>query len=159
MRCVLCRDMVEWVTKMPRFKSYEEMLTFDSFIDRVEYLKLNGRVGVETFGSSRWLNQYFYKSDEWLSVRDFIIIRDFGCDLAIEGRELFKGNMYIHHIEPVTESMIEEHDPCLLDPNNLVLVSYDTHSAIHYGDRDLTLLEIADRQPNDTCLWKGIKNV
>lgn len=155
MLCVLCKDMVELGIKMSKFKSYEEMLEFDSFIERLEYLKLHGRVGAETFGSARWLNQNFYKSNEWQDVRNFVIIRDSGCDLAIAGRELFRGNMYIHHIEPITEKMIEEHDSCLLDPSNLVLVSYDVHSVIHYGNRDLTSLEIANRCPNDTCLWKG----
>lgn len=143
---------------MSRSRSYSELITIPSFSDRVEYLKLKGFVGSETFGAKRWLNQIFYKTDEWRRIRNDVILRDMGCDLAMSDHDLNNQRMYVHHIEPITERMIKEHDPLLIDLDNLVLVSYDTHSIIHYGDRDRLLFDMAFRTPNDTCPWKGGSN-
>lgn len=60
-------------------RTYSELITIPTFLARYEYLKLDGQVGKETFGFDRYLNQQFYHSDEWRSIRDFIITRDLGC--------------------------------------------------------------------------------
>ena len=140
---------------MLKFKTYTEMLGFTTWPDRLEYLKLYGSIGNQTFGAYRWLNQHFYTSREWELFRNDIIIRDDGCDLAIPGYDLHSKNMYVHHIIPVTKEMIQNRDPLLFDPENVVLVSYNTHAMIHYGDVDSMTRDMADRKPNDTCLWKG----
>lgn len=136
-------------------KSYKELCHFSSFEDRFEYLKLVGRVGEETFGRARKLNQLFYTSDRWLKVRDQVLLRDNGCDLGIPGYETGKYAI-VHHIIPITEEDILEDRDCLYDPNNLITTTLDTHNAIHYGDASLAKLEFQqERRPNDTCPWKG----
>lgn len=141
--------------KMSRFRTYSKLLTFDNYTDRLEYLKLKGAIGAKTFGALRWLNQIFYQSREWKLFRNDVILRDAGCDLALPDYDLYRKDMYIHHINPITEEMIRNESPMLLDFDNVVLVGYNTHSAIHYGDTDSRTREIAVRSPNDTCLWKG----
>lgn len=136
-------------------RNYDEMAELASFEDRFEYLKLGGRGGIATFGSARYANQAFYMSREWRSVRDEVIVRDEGCDLGIPGREIY-GTIYVHHINPMTRELLSKGDPSILDPRNLVCVSYNTHKAIHYGDLSmLALAEPVERRPNDTCPWKG----
>lgn len=133
-------------------RSYSGMSKLESFEDRYNYLKLNGRVGDQTFGGRRYLNQEFYHSDEWLSVRDKVIIRDDGCDLGIEGRDI-EGPILVHHMIPITDDDIIEMRPHVLDMNNLVCVSLQTHNAIHYGDESLLLRLPPERFPGDTKLW------
>ena len=133
-------------------KSYSELLTFPTFKGRFEYLKLSGSVGLETFGSSRWLNQDFYHTREWRNIRNHIIMRDNGCDLADPDREIM-GRIYIHHINPITEGELYHSSSSLLDPENLICVSFDTHNAIHYGDYNLIAKDYIPRQPGDTKLW------
>lgn len=135
-------------------KTYSKMLQRSRFEDRFEYLKLHdGKVGGETFGSDRYLNQKFYNSEEWQSFRHGIIIRDEGCDLGIRGREIH-GPIQIHHIVPVTKEMLVNNDPLLLDPDNVVCVSPRTHKALHYGSYDTTIHDYEPRRPNDTTPWK-----
>lgn len=131
------------------------MMEAETFDERFEYLKLGGKAGVATFGDARYMNQMFYASDEWRSVRDDVILRDEGCDLGIPGREI-NGTIYVHHINPMTKELLAHGDPSVIDPNNLVCVSYNTHKALHYGDISmLKLIEPVVRKPNDTCPWKG----
>lgn len=138
-------------------RNYDEMSMLDTFEERFEYLKLGGAAGVLTFGDSRYLNQAFYHSEEWASVRHEVIVRDEGCDLGIPGREIH-GTIYIHHINPMTVELVAKGDPSIADPRNLVCTSYNTHRAIHYGDASmLALAEPVRRRPNDTCPWKGGK--
>ena len=66
-------------------RNYSELITLRTFKERFEYLKLDGIVGEETFGFDRYMNQIFYKSKEWASVRREVIIRDNGCDLGVDG--------------------------------------------------------------------------
>lgn len=134
--------------------TYKTLSTIDNFDDRFEYLKLSGAVGAETFGSARYLNQGFYTSSEWKTVRDRVILRDEGCDLAIPGR-LIRGRIIIHHLNPITELELIHGDDSLLDLDNLVCTSFITHQAIHYGDRSLLYPDPIERYPNDTCPWKG----
>lgn len=134
-------------------KTYEELITYPSFEERFHYLKIGGVIGEETFGFDRYLNQSFYKSKEWRSVRDRVIARDLGCDLGINGREIF-GKILIHHINPITAKDIANKTDLLLDPNYLICCSKRTHDAIHYGDESILFTGFVERKPGDTCLWK-----
>lgn len=134
-------------------RSYLELIRFKTFEERFEYLRLDGVVGAETFGSSRQLNQALYQSYEWKKIRDMIILRDDGCDLGIIGRDIFR-QPYIHHLNPITKKQILDRDPILFDPNNLITVSYQTHQAIHYGDKSILLLDPIERFANDVVPWR-----
>lgn len=129
------------------------MIQLSSFEERFEYLKLGGEVGAATFGFDRYLNQAFYNSREWKSVRDKVIIRDNGCDLGIAEREIGR-RVIIHHMNQITVEDIRLATDILLDPEFLICVSHDTHNAIHYGDADLLPKDFVPRSPNDTCPWK-----
>ena len=135
-------------------KTYSELNSLSSFEERFEYLKLNGRVGGVTFGSKRQLNQTLYKSKEWLSVRDRVIIRDNGCDLGVSGREIV-GKALVHHIEPITPQDIQARNlEKLLNMDNAICCCLNTHNLIHYGDISNAVIEPIERTPNDTCPWK-----
>lgn len=134
-------------------RTYSELITLSTFEERYRYLRLGGRVGQETFGFDRWLNQKFYKDPEWLRVRDFVIIRDNGCDLGIEGREIHS-RILIHHMNPITTEDIVKRSKYLLDPEYLICTVKRTHDAIHYGDESLLILNPIERTKNDTCPWK-----
>lgn len=134
-------------------RTYSELIQLSSFIERYEYLKLDAQVGQKTFGFDRYLNQQFYHSDEWKSIRDFIITRDLGCDLGLDGYTIY-GRIYIHHMNPITVRDIRETTRYLLDPEFLICTTHDTHNAIHYGDSSLLASEPIERSPYDTCPWK-----
>ena len=134
-------------------KSYQELITFDTFDDRFDYLKLNGLVGEDTFGYRRYLNQTLYRSPEWKRLRRDIIIRDNGCDLGLRGYEI-NSNILIHHINPITIDNIKNRDYMVFDVNNLICVSHETHNAIHYSNENLLFKTPIERTPNDTCPWK-----
>lgn len=134
-------------------RTYSELIALPTFEERYRYLRLDGRVGQETFGFDRWLNQKFYKDPEWLRVRDLVIIRDNGCDLGIEGREIH-GRILIHHMNPITTEDIVKRSRYLLDPEYLICTVKRTHDAIHYGDENLLTLDPIVRTKNDTCPWK-----
>lgn len=136
-------------------KTYSELITLPTFIDRFEYLKLGGIVGEETFGFDRYLNQTFYKTKEWLAVRDFVIVRDHGCDLGIADRQIPEGvKILVHHMNPITVDDILNRSKYLLDPEYLISTVKNTHDAIHYGDSNLLVSEPIERTPYDTCPWK-----
>ena len=140
--------------RQTKIKSYSEMIRLNTFLERFEYLKLKGKVGDETFGYSRYLNQHFYHTREWKDVRDQVIIRDNGCDLAMTDREI-RDRILIHHINPITEEDILDRNPLVFDLDNLVCVSKLTHDAIHYGDSNLLPSDtIVIRTKNDTCPWR-----
>ena len=134
-------------------RSYDELIQIPTFEERYEYLKLNGRIGEETFGFDRWLNQKFYQSDEWKRIRRDVILRDAGCDLGIKDREII-GRIYIHHMNPITVDDIILHSDYLLNPMYLVCTSKLTHDAIHYGDESLLQEDFKERKPYDTCPWR-----
>lgn len=133
-------------------KTYSEMLTFKTFEERYRYLRLFGHVGEDTFGFNRWINQNFYTSRRWRSIRDAVIVRDSGYDLASSDRPIF-GIIHIHHINPVTIEQLENDDSCLFDLENLVCTSDSTHRAIHYGDESALIEDYKPRRPGDTKLW------
>lgn len=133
-------------------RTYSELITIPTFKERYEYLRLNGVVGEDTFGWDRYLNQNFYRSDEWKSLRDRIIIRDNGCDLGVEGYEI-NFRIYIHHMNPISIRDITDATEYLTNPEFLICASFNTHQAIHYGDETLLVTEPIIRKPNDTTLW------
>lgn len=143
--------MVMGMKKMIR--TYSELIKLKTFKDRFEYLKLDGIVGEETFGFDRYMNQIFYKSREWTSVRRSVIIRDNGCDLGVEGYEIH-GKILIHHMNPINLSDIVHKTDELLNPDYLITTVLSTHNAIHYGDASLLPVLPIERRANDTCPWK-----
>ena len=134
-------------------KRYSELSRLNTFEERYQYLKLSGTVGKDTFGFDRFINQQFYKSQEWKVIRDFVIIRDSGCDLGIEGYEIF-GKVYIHHMNPIIQKDIEIKSQYLLDPEYLISTTHSTHNAIHYGDESQLIKAPIERTRNDTCPWR-----
>lgn len=134
-------------------KTYSELIEFPTFEERFRYLRLKGRVGKDTFGFDRYLNQRFYRSAEWRRIRDLVIVRDNGCDLGMIDR-MIPGKILIHHMNPITERDILNMTDALMNPEFLICVSHQTHNAIHYGDEDLLIPTIIERTPNDTCPWK-----
>lgn len=138
---------------MNSLKTYSELISIPTFKERFRYLKLGGLVGEETFGCDRYLNQIFYTSPEWRMLRNDIITRDKGCDLAIEDREIW-GRVYIHHMNPIMVKDILHRTDILLDPEYLILCSFNTHNAIHYGDESLLMEDYIPRTMNDTIPWR-----
>lgn len=134
-------------------RTYSELITLPTFEERFRYLKLNGSVGNETFGFDRYLNQIFYNSKEWKSIRDFVIVRDNGCDLGLDGYEI-KGKILIHHVNPILPKDIETRSEFLLNPEYLISTVLNTHNAIHYGDESLLNTAPIERTKNDTCPWR-----
>lgn len=134
-------------------KSYSDLIGLKTFKERLDYLKLDGIVGEQTFGHTRWLNQKFYRSYAWRQFRNVIIARDNGCDLGIENYDIY-GPITIHHLNPITYDDIVNRSPNVLDPENAICVSANTHRVIHYSDDDLLAIGPVERVPNDTCLWK-----
>lgn len=128
-------------------------MKLETFEERFNYLKLEGKVGEETFGNDRILNQILYKDPKWRSIRDDIIIRDNGCDLGIEGREI-DGPVLVHHINPITVKDVIDRSPKVFDPDNLISTVLNTHNAIHYSDESILIKDPVARRANDTCPWK-----
>lgn len=136
-------------------KTYSELVTLSNFEERYRYLRLKGAVGEESFGYDRYLNQLFYRSQKWKSIRDSVIVRDNGCDLGVEGYEIY-GRILIHHMNPITLKDIEQESDFLLDPEYLISTTHNTHNAIHYGDESLLITAPIERTKNDTCPWKRV---
>lgn len=137
-------------------RTYSELITLPTFEERFEYLRLNGVVGEATFGYQRYINQKFYRTDEeWLAVRNHVIIRDGACDLAMSDREI-RGKIIIHHMNPITVDDIVNRTKFLLDPEYLICTIKNTHDAIHYGDKSLLVTGPIERSMYDTCPWKRV---
>lgn len=139
--------------KTMNIRTYSELSKLTTFEERYRYLRLGGRVGEETFGFDRWINQMFYKDLEWLKIRDEVIIRDNGCDLGIEGREIYS-RIIVHHMNPITKADILDRSEFLLNPEYLICTVKNTHDAIHYGDENLLITLPMERSVNDTCPWR-----
>lgn len=135
-------------------RRYSELRMLKTFEERFEYLKVIGQVGDETFGSSRFFNQDFYRSQLWRSIRNQVIVRDNGCDLGIEDRPITGRMIIIHHMNPITIDDIMNMTPNLIDPEFLICVSPNTHQALHYGDEKILPKGPIERFPNDTCPWR-----
>jgi hypothetical protein len=133
-------------------RTYRQLRRLETFEDRFRYLSLKGQVGEKTFGFDRWMNQEFYRSKQWRDVRHFVIARDNGCDLGVEGYEIHRG-LYIHHMNPMTISDLAHGEDKILDPEFLITTSHVTHNAIHYGDERLLPRPFEPRRSGDTKLW------
>lgn len=135
-------------------RSYNELVRYQTFEDRLNYLLLHGSVGIDTFGFDRYLNQMLYHSTEWKQLRHKIIARDLGCDLGMEGYNIYSTPL-IHHINPITVDDVIKHNPIVFDPNNLITTTNKTHQIIHYGMLDdVRKFTLVERQKNDTCPWR-----
>lgn len=134
-------------------RKYSDLFFLDTFKKRYDYLRLKGKVGEETFGYERYLNQYLYHTSRWKRVRDEVIIRDNGCDLGCYGYDILD-KIFIHHMNPITPEQIENDDDVLYDPEFLICTSFRTHNAIHYGDEKLLAGLPSERTLYDTCPWK-----
>lgn len=150
---MLDKVVVMTMTMMRSIRTYSELITIPTHIERFKYLKLKGVVGRTTFGFDRYLNQRFYKDPEWLSTRDIVILRDNGCDLAMEGHEI-SSRVIVHHINPITKDDILNRNSNLFDLENLVCTIKNTHDAIHYGDESLLFTAPIERTRNDTSPWR-----
>ncbi len=133
-------------------KTYSDLRRLNSFEQRFGYLKLGGVVGRDTFGFDRYLNQEFYRSAQWKRARTFVIARDNGCDLGVEGYEIHD-RVYVHHMNPIRPEDIVDFNVDILDPEYLITVTHNTHNAIHYGDDSMIRKPFIDRHPGDTKLW------
>lgn len=140
---------------MPTTRCYSELCKIKSYKERYRYLKIGGKVGDETFGWDRHINQTLYKSKRWLKVRDEIITRDMGNDMGLDGYEI-GGRIIVHHMNPITLDDILHERECVFDHENLISTAKLTHDAIHYGDESLLYSDPVERRPNDTCLWKRV---
>lgn len=134
-------------------RTYSELITLPTFEERYRYLRLGGFVGEETFGFDRYLNQSFYRNPEWKRIRDYVIVRDNGCDLGMPDREIHS-RILVHHMNPITKEDIINRSEFLLDPEYLICTIKNTHDAIHYGDESLLILPPIERTRNDTCPWR-----
>lgn len=135
-------------------RTYSELSKLKTFRERYDYLKLDGTVGEETFGFDRYINQMFYKSEEWKRIRNYVITRDNGCDLGIPDRKIVDSVILVHHMNPITKEDIINKNEILLDPEYLITTIKPTHDAIHYGDESLLAEDLVIRSKNDTCPWK-----
>lgn len=138
---------------MEMSKTYSELCTLKTFKERYEYLRLEGIVGQDTFGFDRYLNQLFYRSADWKRIRNEVIIRDNGCDLGVEGYEIY-GKIIVHHMNPISIQDIKEGSEFLINPEYLIITTPITHNAIHYGDASLLPQSPVIRTKNDTCPWR-----
>lgn len=144
------------------YRTYSELIQLPTFEERFRYLQLDGKIGDMTFGYDRYLNQMFYQSEEWRHFRNEIIVRDEGCDLAMQGHEIYPASckdrrwskILIHHLNPLNKEDILEHRRCILDPENVVCTRMTTHNAIHYGDESLLPKGPVVRSQNDMCPWR-----
>ena len=150
-RILFLKNTMMSMTTMIR--TYSDLLKLKTFEDRFKYLKLSGNVGISTFGYDRYLNQQLYKSSLWKKVRDKVIIRDDGLDLACDEKPIF-GRIIIHHMNPITKDDILYRPDYVLNPEYLISVSEQTHKAIHYGDFSLINSTFIERKPNDTIPWR-----
>lgn len=132
--------------------TYSKLRMFDTFEERFAYLSLYSKIGDRTFGGERWMNQDFYRSYEWKLARQHVIARDLGCDLGVEGFEIFD-RVIIHHMNPMSRDQVSEGDPVILNPEFLITVSHNTHNAIHFGDRTMLPGPMVERRPGDTRSW------
>lgn len=136
-------------------RRYSRMIRLDTFEERYRYLRLQGSVGRQSFGFDRHVNQRFYRSREWRDLRDYVIVRDNGCDLAVEGYEIHD-ELLVHHMNPLDLDSIKHADPRILDPEFLITTTHRTHNAIHYGDENQLPRQLVERRPGDTTPWERI---
>lgn len=140
---------------MTMIRRYSRLKSLETFAERFRYLRLQGSIGRDSFGFDRHINQAFYKSREWQDVRNFVIVRDNGCDLGVEGYEIHEG-IHVHHMNPMGPEDIIHGNPKILDPEYLITTTHRTHNAIHYGDEKQIPRQLTERRPGDTELWERL---
>ena len=145
--------MVTMKMKNNHIRTYSELIKLNTFEERFEYLRLDGVVGEETFGFDRYLNQIFYRSQKWKTIKNKVIVRDLGRDLGVEGYEIY-GRIIVHHMNPVSVDDIKNESDFLINPEFLICTTHNTHNAIHYGDESLLITAPVERTKYDTCPWK-----
>ena len=145
-------EIYQCLIQMSRNRTYFELSRLETFEERYHYLELRGVLGEQTFGFDRWINQRFYRSQEWKSVRNQVIVRDNGCDLGIPGYEIYSG-LLVHHMNPLSLEDLKHGEEWIIDPNFLITTSLQTHNAIHYGDESLLPRGPIIRKFGDTTLW------
>lgn len=142
------------MTRNTTIRTYSELILLPTFEERYRYLRLGGRVGEDTFGFDRFINQFLYqRSQRWKSVRDRVIVRDYGCDLGVKGYDIH-GKIIVHHMNPITMDDILQESEFVFDPEYLISTTHNTHNAIHYGDENLLIKGPIERSRNDTCPWR-----
>ena len=134
-------------------KTYSELISKPTFAERLDYLSSSSKVGDTTFGEDRYLNQLLYHDPEWRRIRNYVISRDRGCDMAHSDFPILD-RVYVHHINPITPEDILNRSSKVFDLDNLVAVSFDTHQMIHYGVQSDRLKSPTVRTKNDTCPWR-----
>lgn len=134
-------------------RTYSELIKLPTFEERYQYLRLGGEVGKDTFGFDRYLYEQFLRSREWKNLRDYVIVRDNGCDLGMPGHEIYE-RIIIHHMNPVGIDDLIHSSDYLLDPEFMISTIHNTHNAIHYGDSSLLIQAPIERTEFDTCPWK-----
>lgn len=139
--------------KNNHIRTYSELIKLNTFEERFEYLRLDGVVGEETFGFDRYLNQIFYRSQKWKTIKNKVIVRDLGRDLGVEGYEIY-GRIIVHHMNPIGVDDIKNESDFLINPEFLICTTHNTHNAIHYGDESLLITAPVERTKYDTCPWK-----
>ena len=137
---------------MSRLRTYSELIALKTYEERFRYLALRGVVGRATFGPDRYINQAFYRSQQWRRMRDEIIVRDNGCDMGDLDHPIQR-IILIHHMNPMTVAEIVDGEDSILNPEFLICVSHRTHNAIHYGDESLLPKTFVERRSGDTKLW------
>lgn len=137
-------------------RTYSKLITLRSFEERFEYCRLSAGVGIETFGTNRYINQDFYRSKLWRDFRHYIIVRDNGFDLAHRDHPISDNDViYVHHLNPLTVEQIMDDFDRAIDEENAVSVLFDTHQAIHYGSSDYAkTMTFVERRPFDTSPWR-----
>lgn len=137
---------VSLTSSKPLMKSYSELIQFQTFQERLDYLKLLDNNAT----SPRHMSEQFYKSHAWRTLRKRVIDRDLGFDLGITDVYI-DGIMIVHHINPIDENDIIYQTQKLLDPENLITTSINTHNLIHYNQEEKEVW--VERTPGDTILW------
>lgn len=131
-------------------KSYSELMSLESFDERLDYLRLYSQ---NPSNENRNIMNKFYKSYAWKVVREAVIKRDLGCDLAVQNLFIGDNNetIIVHHINPITIEDVTNNSSKCLDMENLITVSSSTHNTIHY--REEVEDKYVERSPGDTKLW------
>lgn len=149
-------------------KCYSDLIRLPTFEERLLYLQTHSTVGYDTFGPYRYLVERFLQSYAWKKFKREIILRDKACDLACEDRPIprtprkengtmaTRSNMImVHHIIPCTiEDYINENMEILLNPENVITTTFNTHQQIHYGSKNVITEIYRERTPGDTCPWR-----
>ena len=137
---------------MSMIKTYSEAMQFETFEERFNYLKLGDKRHQDESGYFRYLTQQFYRSKEWHEIRNHVILRDNGCDLAIEDYPI-GGRVYIHHLKILTPEDFLDRTIYLTDPEYMITCSKNTHELIHFGGESDKPYDFIERREGDTLLW------